>query len=212
MSPHGSERSRLDAVVRFVEAAGIAGIDLIQIRERDVSGRELEELVTRCVRAIERSAARVVVNDRTDVALAVGAAGVHLRADSVEAARIRAFVPAAFVIGRSVHSASEAADPRDEVDYLLLGAVFQTSSKPSGHPTINLAEVARAASRSTVPVLAIGGVTPGSLTRIAGTGAAGVAAIGWFLDAARSGTDWVEGLTNAARAAREAFDSPQPLV
>jgi thiamine-phosphate pyrophosphorylase len=196
-------------LVDQVAAAARAGVDLIHLRERDLSARELVALASACVRATSGSRTRVVVNDRVDVALAAGAAGVHLRADSAPSARVRAIVPAGFVIGRSVHAGDEALVEAagGAVDYLVLGTLFPTPSKPGADTVIGpdaLRQVARAVA---VPVLGIGGVTAATLPALAAAGAAGFAAIGWFIDAFR-GDGPVGGFGARVAAARELFDTP----
>jgi thiamine-phosphate pyrophosphorylase len=155
-------------------------IDLVQIRERDLDAATLAELVNDVLRVCGGSGTRVVVNDRLDVALACGADGVHLRHDSVPAGPVRPIVPPGFLIGRSVHSAAEAAEA-GPVDYLIAGTVFPTRSK-AGTPTIGLRGLAGIVRVSSVPVLAIGGVGSEALDEVAATGAAGVAGIGLFID------------------------------
>src|SRR5262245_37717092 len=137
-----TDRHRLAAtdperlVVERVAAAAASGVDLVQVRERDLDGRALLGLVTRCVGAASGTRTRVLVNDRLDVALAAGAHGVHLRADSMPAPRARTLAPPGFLIGRSVHSVEEAvtAGAGGGLDYLLFGAVFTTVSKPGQTP------------------------------------------------------------------------------
>jgi thiamine-phosphate diphosphorylase len=135
------------------------------------------------VEVVAGTATRVVVNDRVDVALAAGAHGVHLRAESVSAEQVRQIVPDDFLIGRSVHTRTEAVTAaRSGVDYLVAGTVYPTRSKPEGAILLGvggLAEVVRAVD---VPVLAIGGVVADKVGDIAASGAAGVAAIGLFAD------------------------------
>ena len=95
------------------------------------------------------SQTRIIVNDRLDVAIAAGAAGVHLRSDSVPPANARALAPAGFLIGRSVHNAVDARRFGGDVDYLVAGTVWATPSKPAGHMLLGvdgLAAVVRAAS------------------------------------------------------------------
>ncbi|MBM3777091.1 MAG: thiamine phosphate synthase [Acidimicrobiia bacterium] len=167
-------------VARTADAAR-AGVHLVQVRERDLDARPLVELVRRTVAAVAGTRCRVVVNDRVDVAIAGGAHGVHLPATGVPAARLRPAVPAGFLIGRSVHGLVEAVDvvAAGGVDYLLLGTVFPSSSKPDREPcgTRLLAAVARSVP---VPVLGIGGIAPATLPIVAATGAAGVAGISLF--------------------------------
>lgn len=174
-----------------IAAAAAAGVDVIQVRERDLDDRALLALVKDAV-AVAGAQARVVVNDRCDVALAAGAAGVHLRADSMPASEVRRITPGHFLIGRSVHSVPEAqaAVADGGCDYLVFGTVFQTGSKPAGHAVAGLgglAEVCRAVSDpdgpATMPVLAVGGVSERDVEAIARAGGAGIAAIGLFAEA-----------------------------
>jgi len=173
-----------DALVAAVGAAAAAGIDLVQIRERDLDGRALTSLVTRCLDAARRTRTRVLVNDRLDVALTAGAHGVHLRGDSMPASRARALAPAGFVIGRSVHGVDEAERVTKEggLDYLLFGSVFSTASKPGVAPA-GVGVLTEVVESTTLPVLAVGGITANTAHGLAATGAAGVAAIGMFADA-----------------------------
>lgn len=170
-----------DGTVERVAWAARAGVHLVQVRERDLDGGPLTALVRRCVEAVRGSRARVLVNDRLDVALAAGAHGVHLRADSMPASRVRALCPPGFVVGRSVHARAEAVEAvaGGGLDYLMFGTVFPTLSKPGRAPAgpSSLADVAAA---SGVPVLAVGGISPDNLGEVAAAGAAGFAAIGLF--------------------------------
>lgn len=199
-----------EAVARLVElavAAARAGVDLIQVRERDLEARLLSELVARCVRETAGTPARVLVNDRIDVALAAGAAGVHLRGDSPEAGRVRAIAPPGFLVGRSVHSAAEAsaAAGHGGLDYLVFGTVFPSASKDAGHAIAGVEELARAVRLAKIPVLAIGGVTSERADVVARAGAAGVAAIGLFVErAAPNGLD--ARLAAVVTGLRHAFD------
>ena len=181
-----TDRQRLggseDELVRLVHAAVEAGVTLVQVRERDLDDRSLFDLTGRILRAVRRAAARVVVNDRADVALAAGAHGVHLRADSFSASHVRRIAPPDFIVGRSVHSAREAA-AAVHLDYVLMGTVFPTRSKEDGAVLAGLAGLEEACRVCPVPVLAIGGVAADNLASIAAAGAAGIAAIGLFADA-----------------------------
>lgn len=183
-----TDRRRLaggdDALVQRVAAAAAAGVDLVQVRERDMEARDLSRLVTRCVAAVSGSRTRILVNDRLDVALTAGAHGVHLRSDSMPASRARSLAPIGFLIGRSVHSVAEAVTVSEDggLDYLLFGTVFATASKPGQAPAgVNaLAEVSAAVR---LPVLGVGGISRQTVAQLEGTGCAGFAAIGWFADA-----------------------------
>lgn len=170
-------------LVEHIAGAARAGVHLIQIRERDLDARALTRAAAAAVDAARGTSARILVNDRADVALAAGAHGVHLRGDSAPAARIREIVPRGFLIGRSVHSPEEAerAAAAGGLDYLMFGTVFETASKP-GVRAAGPATLAAIASSVSLPVLAIGGVTVSRMAEVAEAGAAGFAAIGLFGD------------------------------
>jgi thiamine-phosphate pyrophosphorylase len=172
----------IDALVSSIRRAAQAGVDLIQIRERAFDDRRLLELANRVRQAVSGSLARVLVNDRVDVALTAGAAGVHLPGHGVSAARVRAMVPDGFVIGRSVHSEADALQAEREggCDYLVFGSVFATPSKPAGYEPAGLQALSRVCSVVRLPVLAIGGITLERAEEVAQAGAAGIAAIGLF--------------------------------
>jgi thiamine-phosphate pyrophosphorylase len=178
-------RFGLDAgtLTRRVAAAAVRGVDFIQVREPDLDDRTLVALVRGIVEAVRPSGARVLVNDRLDVAIAGGAAGVHLRADSVPASRVRAIVREGFVIGRSLHSLLEVDEAvRDGgCDYLLFGTVFSSAGKPLGHPVAGLDALAAACRRSPLPVVAIGGMSDARASEVEAAGAAGLAGVGMFM-------------------------------
>lgn len=156
------------------------------------------------------SRTRVLVNDRVDVALSCGAAGVHLRADSIPADVVRRLVPAGFVVGVSVHSVADAVAAAPAADYLVAGTVWPSASKPSASspPLLGVEGLARIAAAVAVPVLAIGGVTIDRVHAVARAGAAGVAAIDLFLSPSpdHSGCR-AQPLRETASAARAAFDT-----
>jgi thiamine-phosphate pyrophosphorylase len=195
-----------EALVRRVAAAARAGVQLVQLRERDLDGRPLWQLAAACVGAVRGTPARVLVNDRLDVAIAAGAHGVHLRGDSMAAARVRRLVPAGFLIGRSIHSLAEARDAAQEgaVDYLIFGTMFPTSAKPGATPQ-GLEALAQVAAATTIPVLAVGGITRDTAGRLAAAGAAGVAAIGLFA----AGRE--DRLHDEVAALARAFDTPETV-
>jgi thiamine-phosphate pyrophosphorylase len=200
----GDGREPAAMLLDQVTAAAAAGVDLVQVRERDLDARDLASLVRGCVSRAAASGTLVVVNDRVDVALAGGAAGVHLRGDSAAADRVRAVAPAGFLVGRSVRSADEAVAVAagGGVDYLVLGTIFPTPSKPGLDTVLGPGELERAARLASVPVLAIGGVTLDTLPAVARAGAAGFAAIRAFQHGAASPAD----LAREVRAWRRVFD------
>jgi thiamine-phosphate pyrophosphorylase len=191
-----------DALVGRVAAAARAGVDLIQIRERGVDDRLLAAAVAAGVAAVRGTRARVVVNDRLDVALAAGAHGVHLRRDSYAADRVRQVAPAGFLVGRSIHGVEDAIAAGRGVDYLIFGTVFATASKP-GRAPVGAAALQETVRATPIPVIAVGGVTIGTAGMVAGTGAAGIAAIGIFADCA------IDALPSLVESLARAFDAPQ---
>ncbi len=185
----------------LVAAAVAAGVDLIQVREPDLADADLFALVRRCVGLADGSTTAVLVNDRLDIALAAGAAGVHLRGGSVPAPTLRPHTPPGFLLGRSVHGATEAAavDSAGGVDYLTFGTVYRSRSKPGLAPqgVDSLAAAVRAVG---VPMLAIGGVTVDNTVEVFRAGAAGVAAIDLFGESApEGGTDGLRRVVGAIR-------------
>jgi thiamine-phosphate pyrophosphorylase len=174
-------------VLEKIEAAARAGVDWIQIREKDLAGRELAALVEDALRAVPASC-RILINDRLDVACAVRAGGVHLTEQSIPVAEAKRFVrergmPPSFLIGASTHSLEAArAAAESGAHYVIFGPVFATPSKeiygaPQGIE--RLAEVCRSVS---IPVFAIGGITERNAGECAAAGVAGLAAIRLFQD------------------------------
>ncbi len=180
---HAPGVSDLDALVKAASQAARAGITMIQVRERGLDDGALLDLAARIVRQSAPLGVMVVVNDRVDVALASGAAGVHLPAAGVAPARVRPMVPSGFLIGRSVHSEAEAveAERTGACDYLVFGSIFVSASKPAGHEPAGLEALTRVCRAVRIPVLAIGGVAAERAREIARAGASGLAAIGLFL-------------------------------
>ena len=189
-------------LVDIVRAAARAGVHLIQLRERALDDRALVDLTRQCVGVTRGTRARIVVNDRVDVALAGGAHGIHLRSDSFPSARVREVVAPGFLVGRSVHRVEDIQRESDAVDYFIFGTVFASRSKPGREPAdvMRLEEAARVTTR---PVLAIGGIAVDNAASVARHGAAGVAAIGLFAERPiHSCAAIVDQLTHA-------FDTPE---
>ena len=161
-------------LLAHVRSAVRDGVDYIQVREKDMSGRELYDLVCRIRDAASGSATRILVNDRLDVALATGVDGVHLPANGLPAAKVRPFVR---VLGCSVHSVNEAAEAESAgADFVIFGPIFDTPGKsPVGLDAIH--EVATAVR---IPVLGIGGITHENAGQVVEAGASGIAAIRLF--------------------------------
>jgi thiamine-phosphate pyrophosphorylase len=155
-----------------------AGVDAIQIREKDVASRRLLEIALAVASRVPREVA-IVINGRLDVAIASGAAGVHLPSRGLPLDRVRRRYPN-LLIGLSTHRLDEVAAARDAgADYVVFGPVFAPISKASVDAPVGLGALTEAASLG-IPVLALGGVTRERLGTLAAAGAAGVAAIGAF--------------------------------
>jgi thiamine-phosphate pyrophosphorylase len=178
-----------------IETAAAAGVDWIQIREKDLSGRNCGLLTREALQRAAKSPAsnaaptRILVNDRLDVALSEGAGGVHLGENSLPLPEAKRLVKAPalsqhFLIGVSCHSLEAARSAASGgADYLFFGPIFATPSKAAfGAPQglERLAEVCRAVS---IPVLAIGGITLANASACLAAGASGIAAIRLFQDA-----------------------------
>ena len=220
---NGATRQAHDAaantLVELAVRAAEAGVDIVQLRERHLSGADALRLARRVIAALDRFPTAVVVNDRTDVALASGADGVHLRGDAMRASRVRAVAfdsrererslrpGREFLIGRSVHSLREAleADADGGADYLIFGTVFPTASKPEGHTVAGVESLKEVCASVRLPVLAIGGLNVGRLPDVAAAGAAGIAGVGMFVDAYHQDPPAMSALV---RQARRAFDTP----
>lgn len=155
------------------------GVDLIQIREKDLSARALCDLVTQAVWLCRR--AKVIVNTRLDVALACGAHGVHLPALSPSPAEFRRIVPRGFLIGVSCHNIADVIAAENEgADYALFAPVFHPLSKEDQRAPHGLNGLRAACLRVQLPVYALGGITMGNAPLCARAGAAGVAGITLF--------------------------------
>jgi thiamine-phosphate pyrophosphorylase len=172
-------------LLTLVRAAVAAGIDLIQLREKQLTARTLFELTQRAVEITRGSVTSLLVNDRADVARAAGADGVHLAANSLAAQIVRRTFGANFLIGVSTHSQLELQNANEAgADFAVFGPVFETSSKLQYGSPLGLNELQEAAAAvAPLPVIAIGGITTTTATQCLTGGAAGVAAIELFSDA-----------------------------
>ena len=184
-----SAQDRVAGVLSRVRIAVAAGVDWVQIREKDLPARELLALARASVRIaaeIRSGEARVIVNDRLDVALAAGAAGVHLGGESLSAREVvrwcrRGNVPADFLIGVSSHSIEQAREAESAgANYVFFGPIFDTPSKMAFGPPQGIPKLAEVCSAVRIPVIAIGGVNEENGTECLRAGAAGVAAIRLF--------------------------------
>jgi thiamine-phosphate pyrophosphorylase len=189
----GDEGARRRAVLTKVAEAARAGIEYIQVREKDLSARELEILVREVVAVLREnihensSSTRLLINSRTDIALAAGADGVHLRADDVKPDAVRRVLrvsthgPATddFLVAVSCHTVADVFHAESEkADFAVFAPVFGKNGTPGTQPAGLTA--LRESCRAKIPVLALGGVTIETVASCLDAGAAGAAGIRLF--------------------------------
>lgn len=166
--------SSSERIFDLVRAAVAAGVDLIQIREKYLSGKLLFALTQGVVDIARTASTKVLLNDRLDIALAAGADGVHLTATSIPVAAARRASSDDLIIGASTHSVAEIREAyRGGADFVIFGPVFPTPGKQS----VGIEALATACESADIAVLAIGGVDESNLEQIFAAGAAGFAAI-----------------------------------
>jgi thiamine-phosphate pyrophosphorylase len=161
-----------------------AGVDWVQIREKDLPARSLLALAATAVEQARRPGhTRIIVNDRLDVALAAHAHGVHLGTRSLPAELVRRLAPREFVVGASCHSLGEArAAQAAGADYILLGPIFPTPSKLPFGPPLGTEVLREVTLQVSIPVFALGGISVQHIPLCLQNGAAGVAGIRIFQD------------------------------
>jgi thiamine-phosphate pyrophosphorylase len=163
-----------------------AGLRAVQLREKDLAVRELLALAKELRESTRRHGARLVVNDRADVALAAGADGVQRTHVSLPVPALRAISPPGFLIGASTHSRAEARQAEaDGADFVVFGPVYDTPSKRAFGAPQGLGALEAVASGVARPVIAVGGITPARAREVLAAGAAGVAVIRGIYGAAR---------------------------
>lgn len=166
-----------------VEQALQAGVTLVQYRSKFKDGGPMYEEVLALKALCDRYDVPLIINDRVDVALAVGAAGVHVGQDDLPCQVVRALAGDDFVIGVSAHNPEEARQAAaDGADYLGCGAVFGTATKP-GVAKLGLANLLAIRSAVSLPMVGIGGVNAANYGEVLATGANGAAIISGILAA-----------------------------
>ena len=168
-------------LVDVVEAAVDGGVNMVQLREKDLPASEIFDLGSRLVKSVG-DRALLFVNDRVDVALACGADGVQIGERGLLLHSVEEIAGDRLMIGRSVHDPSGAVGAENHgADFLILGTVFPSASHP-GAATGGIELIRQVVDRVSVPVLAIGGVDPSNVGSIMRTGASGAAVIGAIMD------------------------------
>lgn len=190
----------LELLLDKVELLASAGVDWIQLREKDLSGKQMASLTREALRRVSRQAShtrpptRILVNDRLDVAIAEQAGGVHLGENSLPADQAKHLLLASaaapsssqdFLVGVSCHSLETAKSAAFAgADYIFFGPIFATPSKADFGAPQGLERLAEVCTSVTIPVLAIGGITLENAPACLSAGASGIAAIRLFQDSA----------------------------
>lgn len=194
-SPFSADQDQSEAVLKSIVSAAAAGVDWIQVREKDLPVKTLSSLIrgaiaeTKHLSERNRPVARILVNDRLDVAVSECAAGVHLGEHSMPVREVRKWLSANpqiaadgnFLLGVSCHSVQAAINAeRDGADYIFFGPVFATPSKAAFGPPQGLQRLTEVCSTAAIPVIAIGGIILENASDCFLAGAAGIAAIRLF--------------------------------
>ncbi|MEW6417581.1 MAG: thiamine phosphate synthase [Nitrospirota bacterium] len=161
-----------------VEDALNAGVKVIQLRETDLPTRKLLDMATWMLELTKEYGAKLFINDRVDIALAVGADGVHLGQKSIPAHAVRKIPGNRLLIGVSTHSIDEAIEAeRDGADFITIGPIYQTPSKLKYGNPIGIETLKKVKSEVSIPVLAIGGIKLDKVKEVKEAGADGIALI-----------------------------------
>ncbi|ANC78918.1 thiamine phosphate synthase [Fictibacillus phosphorivorans] len=156
-------------------------ITMLHVREKTKSAKEVSHLIEHLQKAGVPSS-KIIVNDRVDVALCLGVNGVQLAHHSLNVSQVRRALPE-MIIGCSVHSFSEAQNAEHHgADFIIYGHIFKTASKRDAEPR-GVDQLQRVVDQTTIPVIAIGGITPENVRNVIETGATGIAVMSGILEA-----------------------------
>jgi thiamine-phosphate pyrophosphorylase len=197
------QQTRGRELAALVAACVRAGLPAVQVREKELAARDLAELCRQMLAEILPGRCLLVVNDRVDVALAVGAGAVQRTSMSLTVREIKGIVKSDLLVGASVHSLEESVEAESAgADWLTFGPIYDTPSKRPYGPPQGLAALERVTRAVRIPVVAIGGITPERVGEVRSAGAHGVAAISAILaadDPPGAVRRFLEALARAAR-------------
>ena len=173
------------SVADVARAALRGGAPAIQLRMKDASAREMADVARALLGETRAAGALLFINDRVDVALAVGADGTHVGQDDLPVAAARRIAPPGFLLGVSAETVELArAAERDGADYAGVGPVYATGSKSDAGDAVGTERIAQVAAAVRIPVIGIGGITIANAPPVLHAGAAGVAVISAVMRAA----------------------------
>ncbi|MDR0623334.1 MAG: thiamine phosphate synthase [Treponema sp.] len=169
-------------ITEAVEAAAAGGVTMVQLREKEISTGEFYRIALEVQALTRRLRVPLVINDRLDIALAVGAGGLHIGQSDLPLAAARRLAGKNMFIGISVSTVEEALRAQAEgADYLGVGAVYPTGSKADAGEAIGLTGLAEIRAAVRIPVVGIGGINAANAAEVMKTGAAGIAVISGIL-------------------------------
>jgi len=181
--PHQSTGPDLTILIEFADRALAAGVDMVQIRERDLPARDVFIVTEAIAESARRKGARLLVNDRADIAASAGS-GVHLTTRSLTVEVVRGAFAPDMLVGVSTHTFEEArAAQHGGADFVVFGPIFETASKKDYGEPVGLEALHQVATRLTIPVVALGGIKSSNFWEALDAGAAGVAGISMFTQA-----------------------------
>lgn len=184
-------------LVPLLQRVLTAGVPAIQLRERDLSAKELVTLAREVQAVMASRRSQLLINDRIDVALALEGVGVHLRSNSLPVSVARQLLGAQRLLGISVHAVEEAVQVESQgVDYIVLGPIYETPTKQMFGPPLGIQTLEKACRLVRIPIIGIGGVTAARVREMRCAGAFGVAVVTAVL-----------GAVNVESAARELLDA-----
>lgn len=154
------------------------GAKLIQLRDKEATAKEMMEGARECLELTRVAGAKLIINDRVDVAMVTGADGVHLGQDDLTVAEARALLGPDKIIGISTHSLAQVeAALTTSANYIAVGPIFRTTTKANPDPIVGLELLRQARSLTSLPLVAIGGITPATAPEVCAAGADSIAVI-----------------------------------